>query len=207
MTRLLVHGIYDQKTLETLKSKVPCDFVFDLRGRSPNLVPFHLLQVLLKSIQSEEVYLTFENDRPETILSFINLLKNEPFKFTLVLRDQQSVDFYQRLGLPYIWMFHPEGDWQGILNTDFCRGVLLPVKWQRHYQNNSTLWNLTQYRNLNVFVHADSFEEASQLDLGPHVNLSLDLTQEIETGHRKVDQDKLKKMNIWSKLHEHSSRQ
>lgn len=207
MTRPLIHGLYDQNTLTTLKSKVSCDFAFDLRAKSTNLVPFHQLQHLLKDLQTERVYLTFENDRLETIQSSLDLLKNLPIKFTLVFRDREIPEFYENLNLPYMWMFHPEGDWQRILNTDSVKGVLLPIKWQKFYQNNSTLWNLMEFRNLDVYIHAESFEEAMSLEFGPELKLSLDLTSEIESGYRKVDQEKLKKMKIWSKFDENSSRQ
>lgn len=200
MTRLLIHGLYDAKTLETLKSSVACHFAFDLRARSPNLVPFHQLLQLLKNLPTETVYLTFEDDRPETIHSILNMLKNEPFRFHLIFRDHQSVRFYEQLGLPYLWMFNPQGDWRSILNTTHVSGVLLPMKWQQSYENNSELWNLIEYRNLEVFIHADSFAEAASIEIGANVKLSLDLTSEIETGFRKVDQDKLKVMKLWSKF-------
>ena len=207
MTRLLINGLYDAKTLETLNSKVSCQFAFDLRARSSNLVPFHQLQNILKNLHTENIFLTFENDRPETIQSFLDLLKDMPFQITMIFRDKQSVRFYETLGLPYFWMFDPEGDWQGILNTTHVKGVLLPFKWQKSYQNNTTLWNLIQFRNLEVFVHADNFTEAQHLEIGPDMKLSLDLTSEIESGFRKVDQEKLKKMNIWSKFNENPTRQ
>ena len=116
MNSLLIHGCYDSKTLDTLKNLGTKEIAFDLRGRSTNMVTFKDLKNLLKSTVLERVFLTFENDRKETILSFLNLLKDETVQINLIFRDHLAAEFYEEIPAPIFWMFNPEGDWKGILN-------------------------------------------------------------------------------------------
>lgn len=202
MNSLLIHGCYDSKTLDTLKDFGVKEFSFDLRGRSLNLIPFSELTSLLKKLTTEQVFLTFENDKKETVLSFLNLLRNEPFKFGLIFRDHQSSSFYSELGHDFYWMFHPEGDWKDILSLSNARGIFLPIRYQNHYQKLPELWDLVEERNLDVYLHADNFEQTLFMNLSQEIKLSLDLTAEVEQSFRKVDQEKLKKMKIWRRLNE-----
>lgn len=207
MNSLLIHGCYDSQTLDTLKDLGIKEFSFDMRGRSPNLIPFKVLTDILKKLSTEQVFLTFENDRKETVLSFMNLLKNEPFSFFLIFRDVQSSSYYEELKVPFYWMYHPDADWQSILNLENCRGVILPVKYQLHYQKLPEIWNLIDEKFLDVYLHAESFEETLFMNLGQEIKLSLDLTSEVEKSYRSIDLEKLKKMKIWRRLNESSAGQ
>ena len=206
MNSLIVHGCYDSQTLRTLIDIGIKEFAFDLRGRSPNLIPFKDLNSLVGLLPSKRVFLTCENDRRETILSFLNLLKVHPVDFTLIFRDQQEASYYHGLGTPFLWMFHPTSDWRAILSVPELKGVLLPVKWQSHYQNLPELWRIIDGKNLEVFLHADNFDEASELKLQDELNFSLDLGPEIESSYRNVDQAKLKNMKVWRKINESLTR-
>ncbi len=207
MNSLLIHGCYDSKTLDTLKNLGTKEIAFDLRGRSANLVPFKDLQKLLKLTTLERVFLTFENDRKETILSFLNLLKNEATQFNLIFRDHLAAEFYQEIALPFFWMFNPEGDWKGILSLPNVKGVILPLKWQNAYQSLPQFWELIDRKHLEVYLHAENCEEALSLNLQHDIKLSIDLTSEVESSYRSVDQEKLKKMKIWRRLNENITRQ
>ena len=57
-----------------------------------------------------------------------------------------------------------------------------------------------------MYLHAENFEESLDLDLDEDLKFSLDLSPEIESGFRQVDQSKLKGMKIWRKLNESSAR-
>lgn len=202
MNSLLIHGCYDLKTLETLKKYGTKELAFDLRGRSSNLITYKDLLILLGNLTTERVFLTFGGDRKETILSYLNLLKNEPFSFTLIFRDHLDAKFYSDLGLPFYWMYHPEGDWQSIMNLPNAKGVLLPIKMQSHFQRLHQLWDFVDHRNLDVYLHAETFEETLFLNLGQEIKLSLDLSPEVEKDFRTIDQEKLKSMKIWRRLNE-----
>lgn len=207
MKSVLINGCYDSQTLETLKDQKLTNFSFDLRGRSLNLVPFRELQNLLKKLSTDKVFLTFENDRVETINSFLNLLHNEPFSFTLIFRDTQEASFYQNLGQPFYWMFHPEADWENILKVENLKGILLPLKYQLLYHKLPELWTIIDARNLDVYLHAETFEETAFLNVSEDTQLSVDLSSEVEQSFRVVDQEKLKKMKLWSRINENSPRQ
>ncbi|HXH75177.1 MAG TPA: hypothetical protein VNJ08_09450 [Bacteriovoracaceae bacterium] len=204
MRNLLVHGCYDRATLNTLTNLGIKRIAFDLRATSPNLIPFKELLSLLQQYNAEEIVLTFQNDKQNTVLSFLDLLKDEPFKILLEFRDQKDITYYHSLNVPFLWMFHPEADWKNIMLLRKLKGVLLPLKWKEDYQEQGELWDIIEQRNLEVFLHAENFEDAQELSHLNEINLSLDLTAEIETGYRRVDQELLKKMELWSKLNENS---
>jgi hypothetical protein len=206
MNSPLIHGCYDSKTLDTLRSIGVKEFSFDLRGRSTNLVTFKALLSILEKLTTEKIFLTFQDDRKEIISSFLNLLQDRPFTYTLVFRDHKEPEFYRDLGRPFYWFWNPEGDWKSILTLPNLQGIILPIKYQTHYQSLAPLWNLIDEHQLDVYLHAENFEEALFLRIDSDIKFSLDLTSEVETSYRSIDQDKLKGMKIWRKLDENSAR-
>ncbi len=207
MNSLLIHGCFDLKTLETLKELDIKKLSFDLRPRSLNLVTFRDFSKLLGKLSTEQVFVTFQDDKKETVHSYLSLLRNEPFTFTLIFRDSQPASFYKEINYPFYWMFNPEGDWQNILKLPNAKGVLLPLKWQSLYQKLPELWDLIDEERLDVFLHADNFEQTLFLNLGREIKVSVDLTTEVESSYRMVDQEKLKRMKIWRRFNESSARQ
>lgn len=203
MNSLLINGAYDLSTFEILKAQNVKEFSFDLRGRSSNLITFKELKIVLSKIESEKVFLTFENDKKEIILSFLNLIGPKSNQFILIFRDSLDASFYRDLKLPFFWMFNPDGQWKEILSLDHCRGVLLPIRLQNQYQK-PELWNLFEEKHLDVYLHAETFEQTAFMKLGNEIKLSLDLSAEIEKSYRTVDQEKLKSMKIWRAFHENS---
>lgn len=131
---LLVHGIYDAQTLQTLLESGIFRLGLDLRPRSLNLIPFHVLKTLLPLMKEREVHLIFEEDKEETVRSFLDLLGENKNKFILQFRDQRPVNFYANFHHPFSWMFHPEGEWEEILKLKELKTLILPVKWKNHYQ-------------------------------------------------------------------------
>lgn len=207
MTSLLINGVYDLATFEILVKQNVKEFSFDLRGRSSNLITFSELQKILLKISDEKIFLTFENDKKETVLSFLNLLGKTSEKVSLVFRDANPSSYYEELKAPFYWMFNPEGDWRSILSLENCRGVLLPVRLQNHYRNLPELWNLFDEKNLDVYLHAETFEQTAFMKLGDEIKLSLDLSPEVEISYRMIDHQKLKSMRFWRNFNETTARQ
>lgn len=193
MKSLLVHGCYDADTLRTLKENGVRQFGFDLRGRSPNLIPFFQLKELLKNFGEERVLLTFENDKSSTVMSFLSLLTDSPHNYCLEFRDVIDAQFYDSFNSPFVWMFNPQGDWRGILMSKNIKGLLLPLEHSFFYQTTPQFWDLIDRRNLETVLHASNFREALSLSDEKDVSISVDLTKEVEIGFRKIDQDRLKK--------------
>jgi hypothetical protein len=206
MNALLIHGVYDSGTLGTLKEKGVKDFSFDLRGKSPNLITYRDLQDALKLLAGSEVFLVFENDKRETIVSFLNLLKDQPVKFKLIFRDSLGPTFYEQLGTPFYWLFSPDGEWADILRSKNCKGVLLPLKFEPYYKRLPHLWELIDELGLDVYLHAETFEETTFIKNISEIKLSIDLSPEVESGYRRVDQDRLSGQKIWKRLYENSHR-
>ncbi len=201
----MVHGCYDQDTLRTLSELGIDTFGFDLRGRSPNLIPFHQLQNLLKTLSTQKVNLIFENDKESTVASFLNMLQASPVPLTLEFRDQLNLSYYESFRKPFHWMFNPTGDWKNILQSPFLTGVLLPLQHRDSYQALPELWEIIEKRNLTMYLHAENFHDAELLNQQPNILISLDLGQDVETRFRHVDQDLLKNLKLWRTLDERPS--
>ncbi len=205
MNHPLIHGVYDSETFHNLRNLGIKEFSFDLRGRSLNLIPMKVLKSFLDELKDHQVFLTFENDGHEVILSFLDLVKNHSLQCGLIFRDTQTPGFYQKLALPFYWMFQPQGDWKAIFTLPNLQGVFLPIKDQEFYKTQSHFWELIEDMGLDVFIHAQSFEEAQRMNLRDELKLSIDLGPEVEKSYRLVDQEKIKKMNFWRQINENPS--
>jgi hypothetical protein len=190
----LIHGCFDETTLETLQSLQVETLAFDLRAKSKNLIPFSKLLNLLDRLSPREVVLMFENDRPSTIFSFLDLLKSSPHQFILEFRDLQSADFYFSLGRRFIWKFHPEGQWQEIMQIRKLEALLLPRKYETFYQSNPKFWKLAEERELSIFLHEGHLSANLAAQMEQDLKLSLDLGAEVERSYRQVDQEKLRQL-------------
>lgn len=201
----LIHGVYDSLTLNTLLKRGVKEFCFDLRGKSTNLVPLRELKSLIRTLKNYEMFLSFENDKKETILSFLDLLKNDCPKMNLLFRGKENVQFFKDLDKDFFWLFQPESDWKSIMNLARMKGIFLPVIYQDFYQAKPDLWRIIEENHLSVYLHAENFEEALKINLSEDVKVSIDLGVEIEKSYRVIDQDKLFRMKIWSMVNENSS--
>lgn len=195
MNSPLVHGVYDTRTLTILKEFGIKEFAFDLRGRSANLISFSELKKILEVLPTEKVYVSFENDRKETILSFLDLLR--PHAVTLLFRDQRPSSFYAEVNRPFAWMLHPEGDWRGILQSPKLKTLFLPLRYQDFYQRTQEFWRVIEERNIETYLHASTFSEMNLLKTDPETRLSVDLTAEVEESYRKVSPQKLHSLPLW----------
>lgn len=204
---LLVHGVFDAITLKTLQGLKVSRIGFDLRGKSVNLIPFHVLKSLVPSLKAEYAYLTFENDKATTVNSFLSLLGPSKNKFTLEFRDSQHVSFYASLNHPFNWFFDPEGDWENILTLPQLKALVLPVKYQETYQHLPKLWQMIDARKLPVILHVESFSELDHYVDEKNLTLSVDLGKEMEMGFRQVDQFRLFNLSIWRSFYEIASGQ
>ncbi|MBA2404003.1 MAG: hypothetical protein H0V66_04460 [Bdellovibrionales bacterium] len=204
---LLIHGVFDATTLKTLQALYVPAIGFDLRGKSLNLIPFHVLKSFIPSLKTQKCYLTFENDKVATVVSFLSLLGNEKDKFELEFRDTQHVSYYASIPHPFTWFFHPEGDWENILTLPQLKALVLPVKYKEVYQNLPHLWQMIQARDLKVILHVESFEDLELYVQDKNLNLSVDLGKEMEIGFRQIDQFRLMNLSIWRTNYEIASGQ
>lgn len=207
MKGLLVHGCYDQSTFQTLSTLGVENFAFDLRAKSLNLVTFKNLKEILSVSKFQTQVLIFENDTRETILSFLDLLKDTGKTFILEFRDNREASFYASFGVPYLWYFRPDGDWEKILTSGKCEGIILPLKHQPLYQDLPHLWTLIEEKEIPIWIHAENFQEAEFFENKKSIQPSLDLTTEIQVSYRSVDQTRLSTMKLWRKLNESSAGQ
>jgi hypothetical protein len=204
---IIIHGVFDALTLKTLQSLHVPGIGFDLRGKSLNLVPFHVLKSMIPSFKSQKNYLTFENDKAATVISFLSLLGDEKDKFELEFRDTQHVSFYASINHSFTWFFNPEGDWENILTLPNLTALVLPVRFKEIYQDLPKLWHMVQARSLKVILHVESFEDLGLYVQEKHLTLSVDLGKEMEVGFRQIDQFRLMNLGIWRTTYEIASGQ
>ncbi len=207
MKGLLVHGCYDQSTFKTLKELGVENFGFDMRARSSNLITYKELREILNDFPSSRPVLIFSDDSRETILSFLDLLKDISKSFLLEFRDIRSKEFYESFQRPFLWQFSPEGDWMNILTSKNCEGILLPLKHKSLYRDLPHLWTLIEEKNLAIWLHAENFTEADFFNGQDNVEVSIDISHEVQPQYRSVDQLTLKSMKLWSKLNESAAGQ
>ena len=204
---LVIHGVYDAQTLKTLQHLSVNSLGFDLRGRHTNLIPFHLLKALIPHFLNHKNYLIFENDKLETVNSFLSLLGDEKDKFEIQFRDIQSFSYYASINHSFSWFYHPEGDWESILTLPHLKSIVLPVRYKNHYQSLTRLWDFIGARNLQVILHVDSFSEVELYVHEKNLTLSVDLGKEVEMGFRQIDQNRLTNLRIWRMNYESASGQ
>lgn len=202
MKGLLVHGCYDQATFRTLEALGVDNFAFDLRARSTQLITFKELKEILAASHFSRTVLMFSDDSKETILSSIDLLKHTGKSFLLEYRDKRSAESYEKVGLPYLWYFSPDADWKNVLKSSLCEGIILPLRYQSLYHDLPYLWTILEERNLPIYLHAETFEEASFFEGKDDILASLDLSAEVQVSYRNVDQLRLRTMKLWRKFNE-----
>jgi hypothetical protein len=198
----LIHGVYDPATFDNLASLGIKEFSFDLRGRSSNLITLKELHCLLDRATLKKIFLTFGNDGPEVVDSFLDLLKIHPLEYKVIFRGDETPVFFRNMRIPFYWMFSLSADWKSILSLSNARGVFLPIKYQEYYKQNPDLWETVDGMNLEIYLHAENFEEALSINLKQGIRMSIDLSTEVEKGYRLVDQEKLKRMNFWRNTNE-----
>jgi len=204
---ILIHGVFDATTLKTLQAQNVPRIGFDLRGKSLNLIPFHVLKSLIPFFKNQKNYLTFENDKLTTVVSFLDLLGEEKNKFVLEFRDIQETSYYASVHHPFSWFFNPEGDWENILTLPHLAALVLPVKFKEIYQDLPRLWHLIETRNLEVILHVDSFSDLELYVQKKNLTVSVDLGKEMELSFRKIDQLRLMNLRIWRTAYEITSGQ
>ncbi len=189
MDRFILNGCYDLETLRELKMLGLRKIGFDLRARSLSLVPMHQVKLMLLTVPEIEPHLIFENDSETTILSTLDMLRH--FHPSLQFRDQQPAYFYDQFETPFTWVFHPAAEWEEILMCRNLSAVVLPLALRDFYIDNHRFWDFVSHRNLDVILHAETFAESALIE-EKQVYLSIDLSREIETSYRIVDQGRLK---------------
>ena len=186
MGTLVLNGIYDLDLLRTLKTPT-MKWGADLRGKSSQLVTFKDLKTVAHELQEEnEMMLILEDESPETVFSFIDLIKKENFKvpWLLQFRDIRPASFYQQFQFPFSWRFNPEGDWREIISLPHLQNILLPVEFADHLTED--FWAVVDQRNLQIYLHFNHFEEFFRFkNLNKDLSLSIDLTSEVELSYRK----------------------
>lgn len=196
MNQLLINGCFDRATFQMLKSLGVKRIGFDFRPRSTSLITFDEINFILSQSSDETFFLIFEDEREEIIKSTLDLLKAHQKSFILQLRDRRSLKFYQQLQAPVFWMFNPDCEWKEILNLDNVKGVILPYELSSFFQVKPELWEIIEYRNLEVILHAKTAADISLLSSQDDVLLSFDLENQFMKSYRNVNHIRLKETLI-----------
>jgi hypothetical protein len=193
MDRLIVNGCYERQTFEHLRASGIVEFGFDLRGLSENLIVFSELQAIQQSITHEKSYLIFENDRPQTVTSFLDLFKTTSKH--LIFTDQLNANYYDSFRTPFYWTFHPLANWRDIFEATYLRGVIFPMKFKEELQDFPFMWDQVEKRSLEVFLSPETRDELSQI-MQTRSFVSLDLNRSWHSSYRKLDLDSLSAIKL-----------
>lgn len=196
MNSLLVHGCFDRETAGILKQLGVKEIVFDLRGKSLNLITYEELKNILLILKEHKLYLKFQDESETMIRSYLDLLKDYQIQFTLIFTGvPKEVDerFY--------WFYSKELDYKAILNKKNILGVILPIKEKESFKSDHEFWELVDQKKLDVYLHGE--EDELETYFGTEgMKLSFDLDSGSEEGYRKVDMDSMQKKKIWRILNE-----
>lgn len=197
-----INGVFDSKTLETLKSIGIQNIGLDLRPLSPNLITYSEFQVILPKVKDLRTSLIFENDKLSTINSFLDMAGDQKSDLMLQFRDHRAVDFYREVNHPFEWMFHPETDWREMFKVEHFQSVLLPLEWRDYYQNKPSFWHQIEERKIQVHIYVSSLQEAASIDVIENLSLAIDLGFDFIDSYRKINQDKLSKLKLQDRRNE-----
>jgi hypothetical protein len=205
MKNFLIHGCFDPQTLQILIEKGVHRFSFDLRAQSLNLITLKDLKACLKLLSTQEVFLTFENESFPVIHSLLNLLEKDYSTFKLIFRGRKFDNKSLASPVPFYWVYDPFENWNDILSSGQCKGVLLPLQWQESYQMNPQFWQLLDFYSHEVMIHHQSFDECIELNLSPQTSICVDLSREVTKSYRMIDQQKIINSILWKRFHEYPS--
>lgn len=189
MGSLILNGVYDLNLLNI--SRAPdVRWGADFRGRSPQFITFEQFKKIAHTLfETDKIMIIFEDENYQTVISFIDLIKKENLRaqWCLQFRDKQSVSYYQTLGFSFSWVFNPEANWREILSLANLESLILPVEFSDSYTDE--FWEIIDRRGLEVYLHFHSFQDFFKFkNINSGVNLSLDLTHEIELSYRRPNQ-------------------
>lgn len=186
MSSLFLNGVYDLNLIKSIKAS-GVQWGVDFRARSSQFLPFHQFKEIVQHLSPVDLILIhFEEEKLETMLSFINLIQAENIKsrWNLVFRDNRPAHFYQQLNCHFSWFYHASSDWREILTLDKLDRVIVPVVVAGELSDD--FWDIVENRNLEVVLHFYSFQELfSFKNINRDVSLSVDLTAEVESSYRR----------------------
>ncbi len=222
-----VHGIYDLRTLETLKEQRVRHWVFDLRPKSLNYIPSYKLEEMLykEGMHADSVTLHFSGEKDFIIKKIVtDLLKTYPQisgRLFLEFSDSEPSSWYESFELPFFWHYQGDRKHQDILASSLLKGLIfesdfldeiLANEMERNFMMNLFSFNpnlLARPIDFILNVSENTSFRRSFFEFLDFTFVSLVLGPEMEVCYRNVDlnllKEQLKNLKHKEKSHAHSS--
>ena len=167
---------------------------------------------------TDRYFLQFENEQDYIIKKFIDDLKEftsrnpnygfaigpQEYNFCLEFSDLREVGFYEQFKIPFYWHFHPNIDLRSMLDSPYCKGVVLSYSYLNRLHEAGEFFNfVTEFlkhtdqkiKNAEIDVVLtqdwDSDLFPSLLDFLPVSLFSLPINYKVETSYRNADISKI----------------
>lgn len=213
-----IEGLYDLRTLKTLKENGIFDYGLDFRPTSFNFLQQYRFMDLITKLDDlqSRYYLHFCNEADFVIAKFLEDLKKHyserteagayQDKVTLEFSDYCPASFYDSFETAYYWNFHQERPLAEYLKSKHIKGIIFDFNWlhDKHKKGefDSFFSHFLQLAaphirerglELGLKFDWDSHLFDSLFDYVDFKLLSLPVNEKIEVCYRNVDLDKASK--------------
>ena len=204
--KLKFNGIYDKRTVKFLNENNVYNFSLDFRPRSLNFIQIHLAQQIVKSNETSNFFLEFENEKEFVISKVLREISDlvPEGKLYLEFSDHLESKFYEQFNCPYYLHI----DSLAKINSEYLsgrnlKGVIFDGKFLASQHLNGSFSSLIN--NFYSIVKARSIDlelcifKDWTLDLFPSIEAYFDfdkvclpINSNIEKCFRNVDLNKIK---------------
>lgn len=213
-----IEGLYDLRTLRTLKDSGIFDYGFDFRPTSFNFLQQYRFMDLMAQLDDSKsrYYLHFCNEADFVIAKFVEDLKkhyseNTDYgtfkdKVALEFSDYCTASFYDSFETPYYWNFHQERPLKDYLKSKHIKGLIFDFKWlhEKHEKGEFDSFFAHFLQVAAPFIRERKLEFILKIDWDSHLFdslfdyvdfklLSLPVNEKIEVCYRNVDLNKASK--------------
>lgn len=212
MRRLRIDGVYDLRTLETLKEQEIKDFTFDFRPLSFNFLQQYKFMEFVESLSQthslsqSQLFCHFSNESKDVVEKIKNdYLEQYPRdNFQLEFSDIQDVEYYKSFETDFIWHYQNIANARDIVKISSLRGLVLDYQFlaELHEQNlldafYNNFYQLIRHKittpGFKIILQADWDSDffPSLFDFFDFHLLSLPINSKIEVCYRNVDLNKV----------------
>ena len=203
-----VEGIYDKRTLQSLKDLKLKDLSFDFRPRSFNFLQKKLLEELLEDVsQDDTVYLHFENEADFVIKNILESATKKCEKKNIILEfsGNQTAEYYESFNHDFLWNYDPSSEHlDDILKSKLLKGLIIPLSIINEEHRKGNIINFSKELHSKIFnlLSKDSGMLILSMDWDSNLFsslvqyfdfdlISIPINNKIEVCYRNVDLSKM----------------
>ncbi|MBL6991635.1 MAG: hypothetical protein ISR65_17755 [Bacteriovoracaceae bacterium] len=209
--RVKLDGIYDKRTIKSIKEVGVVDYGFDFRPRSFNFLQGHLCQEIVQQTYDglSRYYFHFCNEQHYIIekifTDVINVDNNLKDNILLEFSDIRESQFYDQFRIPFFWHYDPSVSLKEIVRSKYLKGIVLQYNFLEESLRDKTLNRFASNFYTQMFAQPKQLELELilQLEWGVSIKrdvintldfdkVALPVNSEVEICYRNVNQVRLK---------------